>query len=177
MSPSDANITLCNATPDDLPRVKNLVPYYIYDMSEHMGWPCTADGRFDGCNGMEKYWSDAGKHAFMLRVGDDADGEIAGFVLVLADNAEADVDFSITEFLVLRKFRRRGVGERVARELFQRFRGRWKVEQLAANTPAVAFWTTVITRFTGGRFERGSADSECGSLNVLRFNSGNDAAV
>ena len=31
------DVTLHEATSDDLPVVKNLVPYYIYDMSEHMG--------------------------------------------------------------------------------------------------------------------------------------------
>jgi len=41
-------VTLHEATDQDLPIAKKLVPYYIYDMSEHLGWPCTADGRFYG---------------------------------------------------------------------------------------------------------------------------------
>ncbi len=62
-------VTLHKAKPSDLPIVKNLVPYYIYDMSEFMGWATKPDGRHDGCDGMEKYWSDADKQAFILRAG------------------------------------------------------------------------------------------------------------
>jgi len=160
-------ITLHDATSADLPAVKNLVPYYIYDMSEYLGWPCSADGRFDGCDDLASYWTTPRRHAFVLRDG----AELAGFVLILADNAEADVDFSITDFFVLRKFRRHGVGERVARELFDRFRGRWKIDQFVANEPAVAFWGAVVKRYTGGRFEQRSGKSEWGALKVLTFQS------
>src|SRR5687767_11155220 len=119
------NVTLHEATSADLPVVKNLVPYYIYDMSVHMGWRCGADGRFDGCDGIGTYWSEGGKHAFVLRCGE----ERAGFALVRGDHNEPDVDYSIAEFFVLRKFRGRGAGERIARQLFDRFRGRWRIDQ------------------------------------------------
>jgi ribosomal-protein-alanine N-acetyltransferase len=165
--PLPMNVTLHEATRDDLPVVKNLVPYYIYDMSEHLGWPCTPDGRFDGCDDLESYWSDPRKHAFILRAGD----EPAGFALVLADNHEPEIDFSITDFFVLRKFRGRGVGQRIAHQLFDRFRGRWKVEQFAANQAAVAFWRKVIGRYCGDSFEERAGRSQWGPLNVLLFRS------
>jgi predicted acetyltransferase len=161
------DVTLHEATTADLPAVKNLVPYYIYDMSEHMGWPCTADGRFDGCDDLESYWSARGKHAFVLRAAD----ELAGFVLILADNPDPQIDYSITDFFVLRKFRGQGVGQRIAHELFNRFRGRWKVEQFAKNKPAVAFWHKVIDRYTRGDFKQSAGDSQWGPMNVLLFRS------
>ena len=162
------DVTLHDASEADLLAVKNLVPYYIYDMSEHVGWPCSADGRFDGCDDLESYWGTSEKHAFVLRSGQ----ELAGFVLILADNAEAEVDYSVTDFFVLRKFRRRGAGERIAHQLFDRYPGRWKIDQLAANTPAVAFWRTVVGRYCGERFEQHSGESNWGPLNVIRFHSG-----
>ena len=161
------HVTLHEATADDLMVARNLSSYYIYDMSEYMGWPCTADGRFAGCDDLETYWLEQGKHAFMLRAGD----EPAGFVLILANNPEPDVDFSITDFFVLRKFRGRGVGRRIAHELFNHFRGRWKIEQFAQNKPAVAFWTNTIDRYTGGRFEQRDGQSQWGPVNVLLFSS------
>jgi predicted acetyltransferase len=160
------DVTLHEATPADLPLVKNLVPYYIYDMSEHLGWPCSQDGRFDGCDDLESYWRGPGKHAFVLRAGK----EPAGFVLILAEHDEP-VDFSVTDFFVLRKFRGRGVGQRIAHELFNRFRGRWKVEQFADNKPAVAFWRSVVDRYCNGQFEERSGRSQWGPLNVLLFRS------
>src|SRR3954471_6445369 len=100
------DVTLHEASPADLAVVTNLVPYYIYDLSEHLGWPCTPDGRFEGCDDLESYWRGPGRHAFVLRAGE----EPAGFVLILAEHDEPDVDFSVTDFFVLRKFRGRGVG-------------------------------------------------------------------
>jgi predicted acetyltransferase len=165
---SSMDVTRHEASADDALIARNLSSYYVYDMSEHMGWPAKADGTFGGCDDLESYWIDPRKHAFMLRAGDEA----AGFVLILANNAEADVDYSVTDFFVLRKFRGQGVGQRIAHELFNRFRGRWKVEQFSENKPAVAFWEKTIDRYTGGKFERSSAESRWGEpLNVLRFTS------
>ena len=159
------NVTLHEATEEDLPIAKNLVPYYIYDMSEYLGWPCTADGRFDGCDKLPSYWKEPGKHAFMLRAGQ----EIVGFALVRGNHDEDDVDYSIGEFFILRKFRGQGVGECIARQLFDRFRGRWEVEQLARNEPAIAFWRKIIDRYTGGRFDERERESPWGEMNVIRF--------
>ena len=167
------DVTVHDATAADLPVVKNLVPYYIYDMSEHLGWACTADGRFGGCDDLESYWSEPGKLAFVLRAGK----ELAGFVLILAEHDDPDVDFSVTDFFLLRKFRGRGAGERVAHQLFERFRGNWKVEQFLNNKPAVAFWRKVIGRYSGGNVQQGVGRSRWGPLNVLLFHSGEPADV
>ena len=158
-------VTLHDATDRDLAIARNLVPYYIYDMSEHLGWACTADGRFDGCDELPSYWAEPGKHAFMLRAGQ----EIAGFALVRGNHEEEDVDYSIGEFFVLRKFRGRRAAERIARQLFDRFPGRWEVQQLARNAPALAFWRKVIARYTDHRFNEHVRESPWGEMNVIRF--------
>jgi predicted acetyltransferase len=159
------DVSLHPATEKDLPIVKNLVQYYIYDLSEHMGWPSTPDGRFEGCDDLELYWSDPGKHAFVLRAGN----ELAGFALILADNDDPQIDYSVTDFFVIRRFRGHGIGTLMARQLFDRFPGRWKVEQFARNAPAVAFWRRVIGDYCNGRFEQSEGKSQCEPLNVLRF--------
>jgi predicted acetyltransferase len=164
------DVTLHEATDRDLPIARNLVPYYIYDMSEHLGWACAADGRFDGCDMLPTYWEEPGKHAFMLR----ACEEIAGFALVRGNHEEEDIDYSIAEFFVLRKFRGRGTGERIARQLFDRFVGRWEVEQLVLNRPAIAFWRKVIDRYTGAGFEEHERESRWGKMNVIRFRNDRD---
>jgi predicted acetyltransferase len=56
----------------------------------------------------------------------------------------------ISEFFVLRKYRRRGVGTYVARRFFSRFPGRWEVAQLAWNVGARRFWRRLITRCAAG---------------------------
>ena len=160
-------VILHEATDEDLATARNLVPYYVYDMSECMGWPCTPEGRFDGCDALSSFWTDPRRHAFMLRSGK----EPAGFALVRGDHEEERVDYSVAEFFVLRKFRRKGAGERVARQLFDRFPGRWEVSQLAKNTPAVAFWRKVIGGYTDGQYRECRRQSRWGQENVILFRS------
>jgi predicted acetyltransferase len=161
-------VTLHKAKPSDLAIVKNLVPYYIYDMSEYMGWATKPDGRHDGCDGIEKYWSDPDKHAFILRAG----REPAGFVLLMVGGPGPSIDYSFTDFFVMRKFRKRGVGERIARRLFNRFPGRWQVDYLKHNKPAAIFWRKVIGRFTHGKFKTKSARCGDGPVGIFQFGNG-----
>ena len=161
------NIALHNAIEADLGVVKNLVHYYIYDMSEHMGWPCRSDGVFDGCDELETYWTESDKHAFVLRDGD----ELAGFAMVRGNHEQDDIDYSIAEFIVLRKFRGKGVGEQIARKLFDRFPGQWMVAQLNGNRPALVFWRKVISRYTQDSYTESEATSPWGPMNEIHFTS------
>ena len=161
------NVVLCKADESDLPIVKNLVHYYVYDMSEHMGWPCRPDGVYSGCDNIESFWNEEGKHAFILRHED----ELVGFAMVRGNHEEDEIDYSIAEFFVLRKFRGKGVGEKVARQLFDRFSGQWMVAQLVDNRPAIAFWRKVISRYTQRPLSEYNAKSRWGPMNQIRFTS------
>jgi predicted acetyltransferase len=48
------------------------------------------------------------------------------------------------------KYRRRGVGEHVARTLFDRFSGRWEVATNPGREPAQTFWRRVVGRYAAG---------------------------
>ena len=48
--------------------------------------------------------------------------------------------------------RAQGIGEAMARQTFDTFRGFWQVMQIAENEPAIAFWRAVIGEYTGGRY-------------------------
>jgi predicted acetyltransferase len=79
---------------------------------------------------------------------------LAGFVLVSRYNylsPEKD-NWIIAEFLIMRKYRRHGIGTRVATRIFDMFPGKWQVAQVAANQPAQAFWRKVINRYTMGYY-------------------------
>jgi predicted acetyltransferase len=77
-----------------------------------------------------------------------------GFVLVreLTASDEAIRKFSIAEFFIMRKYRRRGVGREVAYKLFEMFKGRWSVFWLESNLPAKTFWTRTIAKHSNGEF-------------------------
>lgn len=58
----------------------------------------------------------------------------------------------------MKKYRRKGVGSYVAKEVFNKHKGPWEVLQLPNNIRAQKFWTDVIPNYTSGVYK------ECGSL-------------
>jgi predicted acetyltransferase len=89
-----------------------------------------------------------GYDAYLATVGES----IAGFALVgsaaewLGDTAAHDVH----EFFVIRRFRRRGFGQRMATLLWNECPGKWLVRVLESNAPAVLFWRAAILSHSHG---------------------------
>ncbi len=154
-------LTLHPATDTDRPVIENLSSYYIYDMSEFAGWPCSEGGLYGGCDEFFADWRAGLNDPFLMRV----DGELAGFcgVKLHADG----VTHEIAEFFLLRKFRHRGLAQQIARELFARFPGPWHIEALVVNTPAVRFWGAVTKDLP--EISTHVADSPWGPRQVYRF--------
>ena len=151
---TDTNLR--KATDTDFPLVRNLVPYYIYEMSGEMGWNPNAEGRYDGCDDLSDYWQKPDYCPYIIT----ADGSIAGFALVRPYPAEPGRT-EIGEFFVLRKYQQRGVGAASAAWLFDAHPGLWLVRVLDANTRACRFWEKVIADYTQGRFTRTSEQHHC----------------
>ena len=114
--------------------VRNLLELYLHDFSEMTRSDVDEHGRF-GYAYLDHYWTEPGRHPFLIR----ADGGLAGFALV-----RSGTPHDMTEFFVLRKYRRSGVGLLAARALFAMFPGEWQVRQMTANTGATAFWRRAI---------------------------------
>lgn len=158
-------------TPADrrhLPIVQNLARFYIYDMSEFMGWRCPESGLFGGCDEFFEDWQRNVNHPFVIR----ARGELAGFAGVKAMQVDNVAGHCIQEFFMLRKFRRQGLGKRAAEDIFSRFPGAWHIEQLAMNAPAQAFWRAVVSAYTHGAFTCGDTMHPVwGPMTHVRFTS------
>lgn len=151
-------IDLVEVTPAHAPVLDALMELYQYDFTEFTGEDVGDHGRFG--NDMVARYSggDPARFGFLLRI----DGKWAGLTLLhrgafLIDEPEC---LDIVEFFVMRKYRRGGAGEALARAIFDRFPGRWEVREIANNLPAQAFWRAIIGRYTGGRFEERRWDDE-----------------
>ncbi|MGA7120905.1 MAG: GNAT family N-acetyltransferase [Polyangiaceae bacterium] len=130
--------------------LENLAQFYCYDFSELLEMHVGEDGRFSDVD-LTTYWADAWRHPFLLRV----DDTLAGFALISERSAISDKSgvFDMTEFFVLRRFRRRGVGRAAAFAAFDRFVGPWEVRQREENPNATAFWRRAIDEYTRGDYE------------------------
>lgn len=83
------------------------------------------------------------------------DGERVGFARMQREpvpGCQPQMSYLLTDFYVAAPARRRGLGREAAHLLFKRFTGAWEVSGSARDRAASAFWRSVISSHTGGRY-------------------------
>ncbi|HKE96447.1 MAG TPA: GNAT family N-acetyltransferase [Povalibacter sp.] len=107
---------------------------------------------------MARWFADDSSHPLLLLKNDQP----VGFALVSRPprHLRSTVDFRMAEFFVTQKARRLGIGRDAAQLIFRRFGGAWEVTEFLYNKPAVNFWRSVVTQFTGGKFRETTAHGE-----------------
>ena len=158
MNPVDPiTIVVCPATVEERPILRRLMELYQYDFSESDGADIGPMGLYDYPY-LDHYWVEAGRIPFLVRV----DGKLAGFVLISRYNYFTGYKdaWVMAEFFIMRKYRMRGVGEQVARWVFDHHPGAWQVSQIPENKAAITFWRKVIGRYTHDNFEELTLDNE-----------------
>lgn len=149
-------LTITRVGPAERPVLESLLNLYLYELSDLTGEAIGPDGRYDYPY-LDLYWREAGRYPFLLWY----EGQLAGFALVRTVEFGQDPLYHVTEFFILRAHRRQGIGRAVARDLFDRLTGRWRVSQMANNTAAQTFWRRVIAEYTGDNYEE-QWDAEVG---------------
>lgn len=127
--------------------LRNLLELYQHDLSEYDQADINQTGQFE-YSYLDLYWVEADRHPFIIRVED----KIAGFVLVNRhpDPVLQEQRWSIAEFFIMRKYRRKGIGTQVAQHIFDMYQGKWQVSQIEGNLPARKFWRRVLSSYTQG---------------------------
>lgn len=135
---------------DDKPLLVRLMELYNYEFTRYDDADISEYGYY-GYSHIDDYWNEDGRFPYLIRV----DGKIAGFALICpyCRFISGENSRSIGEFFVMIKYRRKGVGELVAKEIFTRHKGHWEVDYLPNNEPAANFWRKVISEYTDGKFE------------------------
>ncbi|MFO0618647.1 MAG: hypothetical protein U0414_39005 [Polyangiaceae bacterium] len=141
-------VELVAARAEDEPVVSRLMQLYVHDLSDRVGMDIGEDGLFPFAP-EQRYWSEARYQPFLLRVG----GRLSGFVVVDGvSRLSGEPVNDMSQFFVLKRYRRKGVGRAAAITTFDRFPGTWEVREAPENAPAIAFWRSVIDGYTAGDF-------------------------
>lgn len=125
--------------------LENLLELYIHDFSELVLRDVGDDGRF-GYKNLPLFWSDSSRLAFLARL----DDKLVGFALVTKNSkppGDAEL-WDMTEFFILRRYRRQGIGTQVAEKVWLACPGRWQIRVMEKNTSARSFWESSIEKFT-----------------------------
>lgn len=138
-------VEVLSALPDQAPILANLLELYTYDFSEILDLKIGENGRF-GYQPLRFYWSEPNRFPFLVRV----NGDLAGFVLVCrgSEISGDDETWDLTEFFIMRGYRRSGAGTAAAHQVWRKFPGRWEVRVSEKNHGAQAFWERAVSEFT-----------------------------
>ena len=100
---------------------------------------------------LDHYWTEERRWAYFIVV----DGKLAGFAMVISLPVvdDRETDFQLSEFCVLPKYRRQGVGRQAFFKVLDLHMVRWQLVCHPANTTSVRFWDKVINEYTKGRYE------------------------
>jgi predicted acetyltransferase len=121
--------------------VERLWQLYSHDMSEIRGALPNSEGLYKEGR-LPTYFHDPDRCGYLITFRDAP----AGFAFVQGLEGELRM---IGDFFVVRAVRRQGIGYRAARELLQRFPGRWEIGFQDENHDASAFWRSVVSDLVG----------------------------
>ena len=141
-------IDISIASPREKPLIEQMMQLYRYEMSEFDGSDLDLNGRFS-YDDLDSYWTENSRTPLIVRVS----GKLAGFVLVNQHSYTGDGRYSIAEFFIMRRYRRKGIGRIVANRVFNQFGPRWEIRQIKENTSAKSFWRKIIEEYTGDNFK------------------------
>lgn len=159
------NPDLVLATENDYQLIQNMARFYVYDLSRTCGfisheWAIPSDGLYE-CYDLKKYFNDPDRHAYLIKV----DNEIAGFALikqgfVIVDQEapSSDSNWHLGEFFIQAKFQGKGIGRKIAHQIWEIFGGAWEVSVIPENKPAYNFWQKTIGAYTNGHYKEAICD-------------------
>lgn len=139
---------LVKATLVDYPIIQAMSLFYIYEVycEDIPGWEYPKDGQFKSLD-YKKYFTEP-NHAFLIKVND----ELAGFALIDKACTQAGSDWNMGQFFILGKFQQSHMGEHIAFELWDQFKGIWEVLVIPENIRALNFWRKIIAKYTHHQF-------------------------
>lgn len=125
--------------------LRNLLEKYNYEFSQYDHTDVNELGLF-GFDYLDGYWTEKNRYAYFVYV----DGNLAGFAMVNdhPEDEEVETDYSMAEFFIMYKYRRRGVGRQLAFKMFDMCRGKWQVKRHPHSIDSVNFWNKIIDEYT-----------------------------
>jgi len=147
-----------------------LMQLYQHDFSEFaradQSWgDVDADGLFSYIY-LDTYWVEERRKPFLFRVND----KLAGFAFINGwSNSGRAVDWCMSEFFVMRKYRRCGLGRDAAHWIIRGHPGVWEIPVASYNLPAAAFWKNVVAGLASHDIEELTGDGKRWSGPILRL--------
>ena len=139
------NVELRKASFEERSIVQKMMELYLHDFSEFDGCDLDQYGLYSYYD-LDYYFIEETHACYVVQV----EGKWAGLALIANYGHFEGNQRSMEEFFILRKYRKQGLGEKIASDIFRLHPARWEVEVQACNPLAQQFWRKTIGNFTGG---------------------------
>ena len=121
-----------------------LLQYSLFEESETDLNEMNEKAEFD-YKYFDKYFTDKDRFAYFIK--EENSGKLLGFAMINQHTEIFSHGWSIAEFLIIPKYRRLGIGRKVAFALFNQFKGNWEVSPSFGSKKALAFWKKTISEY------------------------------
>jgi len=124
----------------------------MYELSPYLDTIEINEFGLFGYRYLDHYWTEQERHPFFIY----AAGKLAGFVFVREFErlVGGEIKWLISEFFILRKHQKQGIGRLAAHQVFDKFTGKWIVAQIESNITSKLFWEQVISEYTKGQYTK-----------------------
>ena len=102
-------------------------------------------------NWFDNYFTDDDRQAFLVK--EVGTNKLLGFVMINEYVQKCDKGHSIAEFMIIPKYRRKGIGRQVAEKCFDEYEGAWEVSPSQGSERAYKFWENVINNYTHNNYQ------------------------
>jgi len=137
-------VALREAQSSDRDHLDALLARYLRELAQYGNAPAAT--RSDRYPYLDAYFSESGRHPFLIR----RDDKIAGFVLV-RDPVSTGTVWQVAEFYVTPESRRMGIGRAAITAIWQQFPGEWELQVHSRNETARQFWKSCVESVADGQ--------------------------
>ena len=159
--------------------IKNLYPWYLYDLSGHYGRFPNIHGIYEDSDDfrtlndqyeVQNIWWEKPDILFPHLI--LVDEMPAGFILIATPPyCNKGIDYFVNDFFLIQLLRGQGIAERVAIKVFDKFNGKWELftNPLDKNIVGQKFWRKTISNYTNGVFIEEKGETFDGYKLIFRF--------
>jgi predicted acetyltransferase len=129
--------------------LRNLLEKYNYEFSQYNTVDVNNLGLF-GYDYLDNYWTEQNRFPFFIKV----DTKLAGFIMVNDyPEIKLDTNYTLSEFFIMYKYRRHGIGAYAVKYILDKFNGKWQLQFHPKNKISEKFWIKTINEYTQGKYE------------------------
>ena len=136
---NETDIKLYRADKTEKSIIRKMIELYLYDFSEYNLADINEHGEY-GYDRLDDYWTDNSRYPYIINY----KGKKCGFAFVREIFEKDEMINNIAEYFIMRKYRKKGIGRYIAFKIFSMNKGKWQINVLDCNKPAIIFWENII---------------------------------